>query len=424
MKILLIGSGGREHSLADKLKDNKQVELYATPGNPGIFELAIDAKIDASNFEEVANFCKGKNIDFVVVGPEKPLSEGIADFLESKAIPVFGPSKLAAEIESSKAFAKNLMKANNIPTASYAIFSKDEKQQAIDYINQLERNVVIKADGLAAGKGVIVTNSKEEATRALAEIYSGAFGDAGDKVVIEEFLEGEEASIFILTDGVQYTLLPAAQDHKRILDGDKGKNTGGMGAYAPAPLITEELKAQIIEQIVEPTLQAMNASGRKFKGCLYAGLMITKHGPKVIEFNCRFGDPETQAVLQLIEGDFAGLLHSIAKGKIEKNLISIKNNISASCVVLASSGYPDKFEKGFEITGIENITNKNIKVYHSGTSLVNGKLVTSGGRVLCVTSFAQSLQDSLDLNYQAVEKINFQGKYFRKDIGYKALKQN
>jgi phosphoribosylamine--glycine ligase len=423
MKILLIGSGGREHSLADKLKESKNVELYATPGNPGIFELAKVAKIDANNFEQVANFCKANEIDFVLVGPEKPLSDGIADYLENLNIPVFGPSKLAAEIESSKAFAKNLMKENNIPTASFAIFSKDEFQQAIDYINHTDGNVVIKADGLAAGKGVIITNNKNDAIEALKEIYSGLFGEAGNKVVIEEFLEGEEASIFILTDGDEFILLPPAQDHKRIFDGDKGKNTGGMGAYAPTPLITDDLISQIINQIIEPTLEAMNRESRKFKGCLYAGLMITKQGPKVVEFNCRFGDPETQAVMQLIEGDFAGLLHSISIGKINKDLISYKADISASCVVLASNGYPDKFEKGFEITGLDTIKQNNVKVYHSGTELIGGKLVTNGGRVLCVASFATTLQSSLKLNYEAIEQINYKGKYYRKDIGYKALKQ-
>jgi phosphoribosylamine--glycine ligase len=420
MKILLIGSGGRENCLADKLVNSGDVELYAAPGNPGILNFAKFAEIDINNFIEVSTFCKNERIDFVVIGPEQPLAMGIVDFLEERGILVFGPSKKASEIESSKSFAKNLMRTNNIPTANFSVFNKEDIDSAISYIADLTYPIVIKADGLAAGKGVIIAGDFEEAKQTIEEIFYGAFAEAGNKIIIEEYLQGEEASIFVLTDGDDYIILPSSQDHKRIGEGDTGKNTGGMGAYSPAPIVNSNVLQKIELEIIKPTLQAMKQSGRKFKGCLYAGLMIANDSPKVIEFNCRFGDPETQAVLQLIEGNFAQLLFSIAKGQIKKEEITLIENKFASCVVIASKGYPDKFNKGYEIFGIDNLQNDSI-IYHSGTKKEGNKILTNGGRVLCVVSVADNLAESLDKNYRTIEKIDFEGKYFRKDIGKKGL---
>lgn len=422
MKILLIGSGAREHSLAERLHRDKNVILYSLPGNPGIWEISEKVHIDSNNFEEIKEFCRNSFINFVLVGPEQPLADGLADYLSNNGIPVFGPNKSAAEIESSKVFAKNLMHNYGIPTAKFGTFSLENETEALEFIKKTGLPIVIKADGLAAGKGVLICDTFESAKEELSNIFSGSFGSAGNNVVIEEFLEGEEASIFALTDGEDYVILPAAQDHKRILDGDLGKNTGGMGAYAPAPIITKELLENIEEEIIKPTINAMRAEGRKFIGCLYFGLMITKTGPKVIEYNCRFGDPETEAVLQLVEGDFAELLYSIAKGKIDKSLIRISQDKYVSCVVLASQGYPDSYTKGFEIAGLDKLYGENTLIYHAGTSKKDGNIVTNGGRVLCITSVANSLQESLDMNYSAISKINFEGMYYRKDIGQKAFK--
>jgi phosphoribosylamine--glycine ligase len=312
------------------------------------------------------------------------------------------------------------MRTNNIPTANFSVFNKEDIDSAISYIADLTYPIVIKADGLAAGKGVIIAGDFEEAKQTIEEIFYGAFAEAGNKIIIEEYLQGEEASIFVLTDGDDYIILPSSQDHKRIGEGDTGKNTGGMGAYSPAPIVNSNVLQKIELEIIKPTLQAMKQSGRKFKGCLYAGLMIANDSPKVIEFNCRFGDPETQAVLQLIEGNFAQLLFSIAKGQIKKEEITLIENKFASCVVIASKGYPDKFNKGYEIFGIDNLQNDSI-IYHSGTKKEGNKILTNGGRVLCVVSVADNLAESLDKNYRTIEKIDFEGKYFRKDIGKKGL---
>lgn len=422
MKILVIGSGGREHSLIERLNRDKNVELYSLPGNPGIWQISQQVPIDISDFIGITNFCRIHKIDFVLVGPEQPLADGLADNLIQNEIPVFGPTKLAAEIESSKVFAKNLMYNYGIPTAKYGTFSLENENDAIEFIQKTGLPIVIKADGLAAGKGVLICDTFENAKEELHNIFTGAFGSAGNKVVIEEFLEGEETSIFALTDGMDYILLPAAQDHKRIFDGDLGKNTGGMGAYAPTPIVTNGLLEAIEEEIIKPSINAMRAEGRKFVGCLYFGLIITKSGPKVIEYNCRFGDPETEAVLQLVEGNFAELLYSIAKGNIDKSKVKINANQFASCVVVASQGYPDSYPKGYVITGLENSFGENTLIYHAGTSEKDCKIVTNGGRVLCVTSVANSLQESLDMNYSAISKINFEGMYYRKDIGQKAFK--
>lgn len=422
MKILVIGNGAREHAIVDKL-NNSNNEIWAFPGNPGIFEIALRPDIKEFNFETIAEFVLKNKIELVVVGPEQPLADGIVDFLESKGVKVFGPSKLASEIESSKAFAKQMMKQFHIPTADFQIFSKNEKQIALDLCKTICGTVVIKADGLAAGKGVAICETFKSAEKTIEEYFDGKFGGAGDKIVVEQYLEGEEVSIFIITDGEDYIILPSAQDHKRVYDGDIGPNTGGMGAYSPAPIITKQLLEEIERSIIKPTLKGMSKLGRTFRGCLYVGLMITKEGlPKVIEYNCRFGDPETQAVLQLIEGEFDQLLLSVANHKINKNTIKIIQNKYSSCVVVASGGYPDKFETGFEIRGLNAVDYDKIKIYQAGTKLDNKILTTNGGRVLCLVSTDDDFKSSLINIYQNINKIQFQNCHYRKDIGHRALK--
>lgn len=423
MKILVIGNGAREHAIIDKLNKTNN-EIWAYPGNPGIFDIALKTEIPQNNFKAIAEFAINKKIDLVVVGPEQPLADGIVDFLGSRGITVFGPSRQASAIESSKAFAKQLMKQFHIPTADFQVFPKNEKDVALDLCKTICGTVVIKADGLAAGKGVAICETFKEAEKTILEYFDGKFGDSSNTIVVEQYLEGEEASIFVITDGEDYIILPSAQDHKRVFDGDTGPNTGGMGAYSPAPIITEKLLTDIEKLIIKPTLEGMRQLGRTFRGCLYVGLMITKEGlPKVIEYNCRFGDPETQAVLQLIEGDFDELLLSVANNKINKEAIKVKKNQFASCVVVASGGYPEKFQTGLEIRGLETIDDKQIKIYQSGTKMDYNKLLTNGGRVLCLVSNDVSLQTSLKNIYQNIDKIQFENKHYRTDIGKRALKQ-
>ncbi len=422
MNILLIGSGGREHALAWKISQSPRLnKLYSAPGNPGTAQLCEN--ITLKDNSEILAFCREKEIDLVVVGPEVPLVEGIADFLESENICVFGPSKSAAQIEGDKSFSKQLMRKYNIPTAKFDIFTSDEKDKALNYIKLSEPPFVIKASGLAAGKGVLICDTIDEAINGLRKIFDGKiFGHSGDTVVIEEFMTGQEASIFAITDGEDYVLLPASQDHKRIFDDDKGKNTGGMGAYAPTPFVTDEILEIVKKKIIEPTLKALKEETGGYKGCLYCGIMLTDEGPKVVEFNCRFGDPETQTVLPLVEGDFLSLLHSSAVGKLDKNAV-FYNNKSAVCVVAASKGYPNKYEKGFEITGIHEAERSGAVVFHAGTDIKDGKLVTSGGRVLGVAAVVEenNLKACKEKVYASLSKIQFDGIYYRKDIADKAL---
>ncbi len=423
MKILLIGGGGREHTLAWKIKQsNPQAKIYSASTNAGILTIANYIEVNENNFEEVSRFCKENKIDFVVVGPEAPLAKGIADALQEQKIPVFGPTKNAARIESSKTFAKEFMVRNNIPTANFASFDYTEENKAIEYIQSLEPPIVVKADGLAAGKGVVVCQSNDEARAAVQSMFSGQFKEAGKKIVIEEYLEGDEASILALTDGEDYIILPTAQDHKRIYDEDKGKNTGGMGSYSPTPLISNSMIDEIEKTIIRPAILGMAKEGFPFKGCLYAGLMIHNNKPKVVEFNCRFGDPETQSVLPLIEGDFCSLIYSIAEGKINKAYYEGYKQKYACCVVIASKGYPDHYEKSFIIEGIEDAEKIGCLVFHSGTKLLGGKIVTDGGRVLGVVGIGDSLRDSINKAYEGVSLINFENKYYRTDIGKKGLK--
>ena len=423
MKIALIGSGGREHALALKISRSElSTELFILPGNPGTKAIGKNIPISSDDHSGILKFCLEQDIKFVVIGPEKPLTDGLADMLRENKLAVFGPSKLAARIEGEKSFAKKLMRDHNIPTAAFDVFDKSNYDEAITYLHKISYPVVIKADGIAAGKGVIIAEAFDDAKSAVKECFvNSSFGSAGDKIVIEEFLTGQEASVFAITDGTDFILLPAAQDHKRIFNLDKGKNTGGMGAYAPTPFVNPIDLETISSEIVKPTLKAMRELGTPFIGCLYCGLMMTDSGPMVIEYNCRFGDPETQVVMPLLQGDFAELLYTAAKGKLKKNAVKYNGGASV-CVVAASGGYPDKYEKGFEIQGL-NSSFENVSVYHAGTAEVNGKIITNGGRVLGVTSFTEKndLSYAKKIAYEALAKINYDGIFFRTDISDKAL---
>jgi phosphoribosylamine--glycine ligase len=424
MNVLLIGSGGREHALAWKLKQSPKVtNLFCAPGNAGIEQITECVPINMNEIDKLIKFAQKEKIDLTVVGPEQPLIEGIVDSFEKNGLTIFGPSKLAAEIEGSKVFAKHFMKKYKIPTANFRSFDASQMEEAVEFISHLPPPIVVKADGLAAGKGVVVCESQDRARQTLdAMMKEKIFGDAGTKVVIEECLTGEEISILALTDGKEFVLLPPAQDHKRIFDNDQGKNTGGMGAYAPVPFVKLSMLETIKRTIIKPTLQGLAKEGRTYKGCLYAGLMLTENGPKVIEFNCRFGDPETQVVLPLLDADLFDIMMQISSGKLGTKKISWKQQ-SAVCVVLASGGYPDAYETGKEIIGLENIKDPDVVVFHSGTKKEKKNIITKGGRVLGVTALGQKddLESVIDKAYRAVEKITFDGAYYRSDIGKKAL---
>jgi len=426
MRVVLIGSGGREHALAQKISESYELEkLMIIPGNPGTKEYGENINLDIADTKIIVNYCKEQKIDLVVVGPEKPLIEGLADELIENGLKVFGPTKQAAEIEGGKAFAKRLMKEYNIPTASFEVFDKYNYEDALKYLHATNYPTVIKADGIAAGKGVIIAETFEDAKEALKEFFiNSSFGTAGDKIVIEEFMTGQEASVFAITDGTNFVILPPAQDHKRIYDGDKGKNTGGMGAYAPTPFVNDTELNIIAEKIIYPTLQALREKNSPFVGCLYCGLMMTNSGPKVVEFNCRFGDPETQAVLPLLKGDLLNLLYSAACDKIDRKSVQY-NGGSSVCIVAASGGYPDNYEKGFEIIGLNQFI-PNVKIYHAGTTLKNNAIITNGGRVLNISSFIEenNLSRAKQIAYDAISKINFEGIHYRKDIADKAIHQN
>jgi phosphoribosylamine--glycine ligase len=425
MNVLVIGSGGREHALVWKLKQSPSVkEIYCAPGNAGIAELAMLVPIKADDVEGLFQFAAKNRIDLTVVGPEVPLVKGIVDRFEKDGMKIFGPSKRAAELEGSKAFAKQFMKKYGVPTADFEIFTKAQSAEAEHFIQQHSAPLVVKADGLAAGKGAVVCQTQTDALNILGEFFAkNIFGEAGSTVVIEEFMEGEESSVFVLTDGTDYQLLQPAQDHKQILDGDRGKNTGGMGAYAPAPVVTNTVMKRVEEEIVQPVLRGMREEGRTYKGCLYVGLMITSGGPKVVEFNCRFGDPEAQAVLPLIDGDLFEILSACAVG----GLRSIKvqhHDASTVCVVVASRGYPDTYETGKVIHGLESVRAEDgVIVFHAATKKENGSFVTSGGRVLGVTAigYRNDLEGTINAAYSAVKQITFDGAYYRSDIGKKGL---
>jgi len=420
MNILVIGSGGREHALCWKLKQSPSTEeLYCAPGNGGTLIDATNVDIDVSEHRNVIEFCREKNIDLVVVGPEAPLAGGLVDDLEASDINVFGPSYAASRMESSKIFAKELMGRYNIPTASFRIF--DDFKKAEEHIRSVGAPIVVKAYGLAAGKGVIIAKKPQEAVDAAkAMLVDKEFGSAGQKIIVEEFLEGEEASILVITDGENVIPLASSQDHKRAYDGDTGPNTGGMGAYSPAPVIDDELFNQIEETIILPTLEALRKESIIYKGVLYAGLMITDKGVKVLEYNVRFGDPETQVILPRMKTDLAELLMAAAKGDLTARTIEWDER-EYVCVVMASGGYPGGYEKGKRITGCDEAIKEGALVFHAGTSLEGGELVTSGGRVLNVVSMGSDIKEAIASTYRAASKIHFDGMQYRKDIGYRAI---
>ncbi len=427
MNILVIGSGGREHAIIWKLRQSPLVKgLFCAPGNAGIAPLARLISLKPTDIQGLIRFVKENNVDLTVVGPEQPLVDGIVDEFESRGLKIFGPSKAAAMLEGSKVFAKEFMARNNIPTARFRSFSASEVAQAEFYARELSAPLVVKADGLAAGKGVLICETHDAAVIALREMMlNRTFGSAGEKVVIEEYLEGEEASVFALTDGERFATLASAQDHKRILDGDKGKNTGGMGAYANAPIVTNELLKRIGDEIIGPTLSGMKNAGVPYRGCLYCGLILTESGPKVIEYNCRFGDPETQVVVPLVEGDLAEILLSVAEHRLDPSTIK-QYAASAVCVVMASRGYPDDYQTGKQIHGLEKVKLEDgVVVFHAGTRSDGENIVTSGGRVLGVTAigYDHDLKGTIDAAYKAVSSITFDGAYYRSDIGRKGLRR-
>lgn len=421
-KVLIIGSGGREHALGWKLSQSPLVEkIYFAPGNAGTELLGENIRISPDDMSELLEFAKSNKIDLTVVGPEAPLVNGIVDLFEQHKLKIFGPSKFAAQLEGSKSFSKSFMKKYKIPTADYDVFTKDQMTDLTNYLIRGPYPVVLKADGLAAGKGVVIAETFIEVMDATKEFFiDRIFGESGDKLVVEEFLVGEEASLFVLTDGKNYRLFPVAQDHKRVGDDDTGKNTGGMGAYAPAGVVTKDMLDQIEHQIVRPTLDGMKNEGHPYMGLLYIGLMITKQGAKVIEYNCRFGDPECQIEMMLTESDLFVLMNEIA----EKNLTSelkIKEGFSTA-VVLCSHGYPDKFEKG-KVIKIEDKNLPNQMIFHAGTVKLNDKLLSNGGRVLNSVAWAETLETSIEKAYQQIKSIEFEGMYYRKDIGKKGLER-
>lgn len=418
MKIMVVGGGGREHAIIKKLKENNSVEtIFALPGNGGIAKDAECVNISATDISGIVNFAKENNIDYAVVAPDDPLVLGAVDELQKVGIPCFGPNANAAIIEGSKVFSKNLMKKYGIPTAKYEVFT--DMQKALEYLETAPIPTVVKADGLALGKGVIIATTLEEAKDAVVSMMQDkAFGKSGDSIVIEEFLEGPEVSVLSFTDGKTLVPMVSSMDHKRAGDNDTGLNTGGMGTVAPNPYYTEAVAKRCMDEIFIPTMQAMNQEGRTFKGCLYFGLMITKDGPKVIEYNCRFGDPETQVVLPLLETDLLTVMQAVTNGTLSDVDVKFKNE-HACCVVMASKGYPTHYEKGFEITIAPEVENS---VYVAGAACKGNALVTSGGRVLGVTATASSLEEAICEAYKRVEKVNFENSYTRKDIGRRALK--
>jgi len=423
MKVLIVGGGGREHTLAWKIGQSSKVErIYVSPGNAGTSRIARSVSIEPTDIDALADFACKEGVDLTVVGPEAPLVKGIVDRFEKDGLMIFGPSKRAAQIEGSKVFAKELMRKYDIPTPNFEVF--ESPNEAIEYIEAKGAPIVVKADGLAAGKGSIIAMEVEEAVKAVETIMvHRIFGDSGNKVIVEDYIEGEEATITALTDGNTVVTLASSQDHKRIFDDDRGPNTGGMGAYAPAPVITRELSEQITQRIVTPTINAMEAEGIPYKGVLYAGLMVTNDGPQVLEFNCRFGDPESQVVLPLLRADLLDLLIAISDGRLDEVGCEVDTR-AAVCVVIASGGYPGSYEKGKEISGLDQAEElEGVVVFHAGTKTERDKILTNGGRVLGVTAIGKDITTAIDRAYEAVRRISFEGMHYRQDIGYKALKR-
>lgn len=417
MKVLVIGGGGREHAVCKKLSESKDVtQILCAPGNAGIAQVArCIPKVKATDVEGIVALAKKEKVDFVCVTPDDPLALGCVDRLEEEGIPAFGPTAYAAQMEASKIFSKNLMRKYGIPTAKCEIFTEMDK--ALAYLDTQEAPIVVKADGLALGKGVVVASTIEEAKNAVIEMMEGGkFGKSGARVLIEECMVGREVTVLCFCDGKTIRPMPASQDHKRVFDGDKGPNTGGMGAFAPSPLYTEEIAERTEKEILIPTLNAMNSEGFTFKGVLYVGLMLTKDGPKVVEYNARFGDPETQVVLPLLESDLFAIMRAVREGRLAETDIRWKKE-SAACIVLASGGYPEKYESGKLISGLEDAEAAGATVYHAGTKKTDAGYVTAGGRVLGVTALGDTLADAVHSAYAAAEKIHFEGAHMRRDIG-------
>lgn len=421
MKVLVIGSGGREHALVWKISKSPLVhKVWCAPGNAGIADIAETVNLSPSDIGGLAKFAKREGIDLTVVGPEVPLTMGIVDHFEKEGLRIFGPSRAASELEGSKDFTKGIMKKYNVPTAAYESFTS--KEEALAYVDKTGAPIVIKADGLAAGKGVVVAQSLDEAKEAIeAMMGDKTFGAAGEKVVIEEFMAGEEASYLVFSDGKNILPMPTSQDHKAVYDGDKGPNTGGMGAYSPAPVVTKELEERIIREIIKPLVDGMAKEGKPYKGILYAGLMITKEGPRVVEFNCRFGDPECQPIMMRMKSDIVPVLEAVIDVRLDAVTVDWEERKTV-CVVMAAGGYPGSYEKGKEIKGLDAFKDRNdLVVFHAGTAVRDGEIITSGGRVLGVTALGDGLEEAINRAYEAVRGITWDGVYFRNDIGKKGL---
>lgn len=419
MKVLVIGSGGREHALCWKIAQRPDTEIYVAPGNIGMVDVATLVNIKVDDIAGLVDFAKAEGIDLTVVGPELPLTLGIVDAFQEAGLACFGPNKAAAKLEGSKAFSKELMKKYGIPTAAFDTFTDVEKAKA--FVDEIGVPCVVKADGLAAGKGVIICMTREEADKAIEDMLTDhAFGDASATIVIEEYMVGPEVSVLAFADGKTVLPMVSAQDHKRIFDGDKGPNTGGMGAYSPAPVYTEALSAEVNKTIIEPTIAAMAAEGTPFTGILYTGLMLTEKGPRVLEYNVRFGDPETQPIMVRMKSDIVELFQACVDGKLDEATLEWHDE-AAVCVIMASGGYPASSEKGVPIHGLDDIAAEEAIVFHSGTAEKDGEIVTNGGRVLGVTAKDATIKGAIDKAYAAVEKINFDHMQFRRDIGARAL---
>lgn len=424
MNVLLIGSGGREHAMAKSISSSPLInEFYTLPGNAGCENISTRIKgISVTDVDSIVKIAQEKSIDLVIVGPESPLIKGLSDALTNVSIPVFGCNSQAAQLEGSKIFAKNLMLENNIPTAFCEVFSCSK--EAVKYIDEVASKsgtpIVVKADGEAAGKGVYVCQDPEDAKSAVIDILDNKiFGESGNQLIIEEFLDGQETTVLSFIDGEDFYVMPASQDYKRAYDNDEGLNTGGMGCYSPVPVFTEEIKEYVIENIIKPTLKALKNKGIKYQGVLYTGLALTSKGPKVVEFNVRFGDPETQVILPLMESDFLAVCYAVSQGKLAETEIKFSNKKALS-IVLASGGYPGSYTKGYEITGL-NKTEDNTQIFHAGTEIQGEKVVTTGGRVLNITVIGDSYKECIDKAYKSIENIDFKDKHYRHDIGKRLL---